>query len=204
MTDKRFVLIKAVTATLTLYSCGPAFSTDEVSNQAEGTAQAAPLEGLCHRSAYQPAGCSYGDYCHPDTGRCSASPNSACDNFTIHGRSWDASTSTGPVIYEATAIRFAPDFTFCGREGLTRATFRLKAYAPAADLPTSREELYGRIYFVSPAGGEFNALALQNVTTTNQGKHITFDVNLCVLTVAASYTAGFFFTGGNEVCATAS
>ncbi|WP_147445590.1 hypothetical protein [Corallococcus aberystwythensis] len=204
MTSKRVVLARVVTATITLSACGPALSTEETSSLAEGAAQAAPLEGLCHTSAYQPAGCSYGDYCQPVVGRCSVVPNPACDNFAIHGRAWDVNTSTGPVIYEATAIRFAPDLLFCGNPGLTRATFRIKAYAPTADLPTSRDGFHGRFYFVSPAGYEINATAIQNVSTTNENKHITFDVNLCVLSGATSYTAGFFFTGGSEVCVTAS
>ncbi|MHA7629633.1 hypothetical protein [Corallococcus sp. M7] len=203
MTSNQALSIKILAAALAFSACGSVLPTDEASIQPESAVQTSALGELCHKGAYQPAGCNYGDYCQPTTGRCSSVPSSACDNFLIHGTSWDANTSTGPVIYEIRTIRSAPDFTFCGNTWVTRVTFQFKAYAPNADLPTSIEELFGRFYFVPPSGNEFKASAIQNLVTTNDSKHITFDVNLCIPSALTSYTAGFFFSGGNEVCATA-
>ncbi|NNC02154.1 hypothetical protein HJC10_04715 [Corallococcus exiguus] len=101
------------------------------------------------------------------------------------------------------ALKFAPDFNFCGTYATTRAVFRIKAYAPAADLPTTIDGFYNRFYGVTPSGGEFNATAIQNITTTNDSRNTTFDVNLCLPSGTTSYTAGFFFVGGSEICVTA-
>ncbi|WP_147450303.1 hypothetical protein [Corallococcus carmarthensis] len=166
--------------------------------------QEAGLGETCFKSEGQPSICNYGDYCQISTSRCTGVPYPTCSNFELHGRNWDANTSTGPVIYDARAIRFAPDTIFCTSYAPTRVTFRLKAYAPSADLPTALEGFSQRFYFVAPSGIEFNASALQNITTTSDRKHITFDINLCLPSRTTSYTAGFFFVGGSEICVTAS
>lgn len=187
--------------TLAIPGCGP-YPTEGVDNDIHS--QEASVGEACFKSEGQPGICNYGDYCQTITSQCTRVPHPTCNNFSIHGRIWNADTSTGPVIYEAKAIRFTSDATYCGHAYPTRATFRLKAYAPTADLPTSIEGFSGRLVLVPPSGGEINITAVQNIMTTNGNKHITFDVSLCFPSGTASYTAGFFFVGGNEVCVTAS
>ena len=203
MKEKQSTLLKLAATILTLAACGPVSSTGEPPDRLEESSQTAALT-RCHKDAKQPAGCAYGDYCHEIAGWCFDVPIPTCSNFAIHGTSWNASTSTGPVIYEATAIGFAVDNTFCPEAGMVRAKFRLKAYAPEADLPDSRDGFYNRFYGVNQAGTARNATAVQNITTTNSNRNITFDVNLCLPSGTTTYTAGFFFVEGNEICVTAS
>lgn len=195
---KFFATILAFTA------CDPASTTDETPDRMMESSQTSALGDLCHKNAYQPAGCAYGSYCQSTSGRCSEVPIPTCTNFTTHGTSWNASTSTGPVIYDTSVIRFTLDPNFCGSLATKRVTFRLKAYAPTADLPTSLDEFSDRLRFVTSAGNEFKASAIQNITTTDDRKNVTFDVNLCAPSETTSYTAGFFFVGGSEICVTAS
>ncbi|MBN8227294.1 hypothetical protein JYK02_07190 [Corallococcus macrosporus] len=191
-------------AFLVMSACGPHSSEDTPSKDRDIRFQEATIGEPCSRSASQPTTCSYGEYCASIPSQCSAVPAAVCDNFSNHGTTWDPSTSTGPVIYDAKVVRFAQDTTFCSTYAPKRVTFRLKVYAPAADLPTSTEGFSGRFYFVSPDGVEINASALQRITTTSDRKNVTFDVNLCLPDGTTSYTAGFFFVGGSEVCVTAS
>jgi hypothetical protein len=197
--------IASVSALLMLSSvnCGPGPSSDIQPTESDLRTEETALGESCATNSEQPSTCAYGDYCAIRTRKCASAPSSACSNFEIYGTQWNAATSTGPVIYEAKAIRFVADGVFCGRPDLIRATYRIKAYAPLADLPLSREELSERFYFVAPGGTRFNATAIQDLSTTNDARHIAFDVNLCVASELSSYTAGFYFDGGNEICATA-
>lgn len=204
MTNKRMTPRNVFAVALAFSACSPAPYTDETTGKPDESSQTTALERLCHKNASQPGGCNYGDYCQTASGYCAAAPVPTCNNFIIHGSNWDASTSTGPVIHEAVALKFAPDFTFCGTHAPIRAVFRLKAYAPAADLPTTIDGFYNRFYCVNSSGTAINATAIQNITTTNDNRNITFDVNLCLPSGTTSYTAGYFFTGGSEICVTAS
>lgn len=191
-------------AALMLSACGVPHDTDGTPGKFEETSQTNALGGLCRRNAIQPTVCSYGDYCNPDSSMCSTVPPPTCNNFAIHGTNWDASTSTGPVIYQATTISFAANDAYCPQPGMVRAKFRLMAYAPEADLPTTLDGFYNRLYGVTPSGAAYNVSAVQNITTSHDNKNTTFDVSLCLASGTMSYTAGFFFVGGNEICVTAS
>lgn len=189
---------------IVLFGCGENPPTEAKSDQADIGSQASAVGETCSLAANQPSSCAYGEYCLPFNGKCATTPSAPCDNFTNHGRNWNPSTSTGPVIYEATAIAFVTDTIFCGSLFSTRAVFRLKAYAPTADLPTISTGFANRFYLVNPGGSEVNVTTIQNITTTNSNKNITFDANLCLPSSTTSYTAGFFFTDGSEICVTAS
>ncbi|NOK32357.1 hypothetical protein HMI49_03965 [Corallococcus exercitus] len=205
MTFKKTHLVAMIAASaIAVFGCGGNSSAEAQSDQADIGSQTSAVGQTCSLASNQPSSCVYGEYCLPFNGKCATAPSAPCDNFTNHGRNWNPSTSTGPVIYEATAIAFLTDTIFCGSPFTTRAVFRLKAYAPTADLPTTSTGFANRFYLVTPGGSAVNATAIQNITTTNSNKNITFDVNLCLPSSVTSYTAGFFFTDGSEICATAS
>ncbi|WP_147470074.1 hypothetical protein [Corallococcus sp. AB049A] len=202
MTHKQANALKILTTIISLVACGPVSNTDDASSSIEASSQTADLT-RCRKDANQPAGCAYGDYCLQTAGWCLDVPSPTCSNFAIHGTNWDPSTSTGPVIYEATAVSFAVDDAFCPEPGMLRAKFQIKAYAPEGDLPTSRDGFYNRFHGVTQAGVAYNATAIQNIVTTNNARNIAFNVSLCLPGETTSYTAGFFFAEGNEICVTA-
>ncbi|NBD13149.1 hypothetical protein [Corallococcus silvisoli] len=194
---------RALLATIILTSgCGPDLLPRDAQSEPNTQSSSFAIGETCAKSEGQPGICNYGEYCLVTTSKCVATPLPTCTNFMTHGTSWDANTSTGPVIYSATVLSFAPDPNFCGTPLTKRARYRLKAYSPVADLPTSNSGFYGRFYFVTPSGGQISVTAVQNIMTATNNQHITFDVSLCLPSETTNYTAGFFFSDGNETCVT--
>ncbi|MDQ3262428.1 MAG: hypothetical protein M3Y59_02030 [Myxococcota bacterium] len=153
----------------------------------------------CSTTNAQPDACAYGQFC--STSNCAEVPvpASSCTNFagTGHTVTWGTG-KTGPVIYELTPQATVAGGTFCGSGFRYRVD--VKAYWGADVFPGDDRTLEGNLHLVGPDGVEIPAAnTVQNVTTTNSGKNVTFTVNYC-RNVNATYSAGMHFTDGNEVC----
>ncbi|WNG35839.1 hypothetical protein F0U61_20795 [Archangium violaceum] len=188
-------------------ACGPDATVDTsqmVSAEDIGT-DTASLQS-CNATSAQPAGCSYGDFCTV-SGSCQAVPAPACTNFELPGASWNPNSSTGPIIYQAAQIRFGPDSLWCPSSEYSkweRITIRLRAYSMSRDLPKTVGEFHNRFYYVTADGRVLQGSGLiNNIMTSADGQTTTFDTNFCMPLGTTRFSAGFFFTDGNEYCALA-
>ncbi|WP_375772505.1 hypothetical protein NR798_16985 [Archangium gephyra] len=151
--------------------------------------------------------CAYGQFCSGTT--CTAVPAPTCANFdpAQGGRAptFNASTSTGPIIYDVTQVSFAQD-SFCGdgtagSTGLT-AKARVKAYIRTGTFPAEKSALPG-LFYVRVNGSQVDGSTLirpSEYTTADAGKRAEFTMNFCPGSTATTLSIGLYFTGGNEIC----
>ncbi|NOJ93413.1 hypothetical protein HMI51_10775 [Corallococcus coralloides] len=155
------------------------------------------------------AACAYGSFCSSNS--CTPVPAPTCANFdpAQGGKTpvWNASSSTGPIIYGITKVSFGED-SFCaataGGTGNT-AKIRVKAYIPSSSsstFPSQKSGLPGLLYVrVNGTTLEGPSLILQSeYSTSNSGKNAEFTMNFCPGSTATTLSIGLFFTGGNEIC----
>ncbi len=157
--------------------------------------------GTCSATNPQPDACAYGQFC--SSANCAEAPaaTAACTNFANAGHSltWGAG-KTGPVIYSITARPTVTDTGFCGTGSPNRYRLDVLAYWGEGTFPGSDRSLETALHIVEPDGTEIlSTNTVQNVTTTNAGKNVSFTVNLC-RSSGSTYSAGLHFTDGNEVC----
>ncbi|AKJ02413.1 hypothetical protein ATI61_108200 [Archangium gephyra] len=151
--------------------------------------------------------CAYGQFCSGTT--CTAVPAPTCANFdpAQGGRAptFNAATSTGPIIYDVTQVSFAQD-SFCGdgtagSTGLT-AKARVKAYIKTGTFPAEKSGLPG-LFYVRVNGTQVDGTTLirpSEYTTAEAGKRAEFTMNFCPGSTATTLSIGLYFTGGNEIC----
>ncbi|MBN9686695.1 MULTISPECIES: hypothetical protein [unclassified Corallococcus] len=172
--------------------------------------------GVCSPAATTCTGegqatCAYGSYCGGNT--CTPVPAPTCANFdpAQGGKQpvWNASSSTGPIIYSVTKVSFGAD-TFCGDPAVPGSTgntakARVKAYIPSsssATFPSQKSGLPGLFYVrVNGSTVEGPSTILQSgYSTSNGGKSADFVMNFCPGSAATTLSIGLYFTGGNEIC----
>ncbi|MCY1079882.1 hypothetical protein [Archangium lansingense] len=151
--------------------------------------------------------CSYGQFC--SSSKCTAVPAPTCANFdpAQGGRAptFNAATSTGPIIYDVTQVSFAQD-SFCG-DGTTGSTgmtakARVKAYIKTGTFPGEKSGLPG-LFYVRVNGSQVDGTTLirpSEYTTADAGKRAEFTMNFCPGSTATTLSIGLYFTGGNETC----
>ncbi|SEU06947.1 hypothetical protein [Stigmatella erecta] len=149
--------------------------------------------------------CGYGQFC--SSGTCTAVPAPTCANFdpTKGGKTpvWNASTSSGPIIYSVTRESYSGD-SFCS--GNTTAKARVQAYIPSSStltFPDQKSALPGLFYVTvngQPQDGD--ALIRQSeYTRSSDGKTVDFIMNFCPGQSSTTLSIGLYFDNGNEICA---
>lgn len=180
-------------------ACG----TGRTCDTASGQCKAGGNTGTSCTGSSQ-ATCSYGQFC--SSSKCEAAPEApaTCENFSTNRPAWSSAASNGPVIYEASLLRFEANSVNCSAGDAFIA--RVRAYRTDADWPAARSGLSGFFYVNTAAGrtdivdsGLLIANTGYNRSTTNL-KDAEFQVALCRPAGSTTVQAGFFFTGGNPVC----
>jgi hypothetical protein len=154
--------------------------------------------------------CSYGQFC--SSSRCTPAPvaPTTCENFTSNRPSWDPASSTGPVIYQVSRIRYETRSSNCAQGAGADDAFivSVRAYRADADWPV----LAGWPWFFLNYGGNehinlfhrllYGGLVPQSYKRTPANfKDAEFQFYLCSSTRDSSDSqAGFFFANGNPVC----
>jgi hypothetical protein len=148
------------------------------------------------------ATCSYGQFC--SASKCTAVSAPTCANFNPQqgGKTpvWNATSSTGPIIFETTQVSFAAD-SFCSGDATPK--LRVKAYTSTGTFPASKDNLNG-LFYVRVNGTEVNGKDLirpSEYSVSADGKTATFTMNFCPGASATALSVGLYFTGGNETCA---
>jgi hypothetical protein len=151
------------------------------------------------------AQCAYGSFC--SSGTCTAVPAPTCANFdpSKGGKTpvWNASTSTGPIIYSVTRESYSGD-SFCS--GATTAKARVMAYIPSSSsqtFPTEKSALPG-LFYVTVNGQPQDGDALIRQSEYNRstdGKTVEFTMNFCPGQNSTTLSIGLYFDNGNEICA---
>lgn len=153
--------------------------------------------------------CSYGQYCNNST--CTAAPvaEATCENFSQNRPQWSAATSNGPVIYNVSRVSYQAKYQFCDQAGGAPDAFivRVNAYRTDTNWPDTRAGLSG-FFYVTTGSNQLdvvnNSLLVPgsgyNRNTSNP-KDAEFNVYLCRPSNSQTIQVGFYFTGGNPVCA---
>lgn len=153
--------------------------------------------------------CTYGEYCGGTT--CTAAPvaPSTCENFSQNRPQWSATTSNGPVIYTVERNSYQANYQYCDQSGGAPDAFivRLRAYRTDANWPDQRSGLSG-FFYVTTGSNRLdvvnNSLLVPGTgynRSTSNPKDAEFNVYLCRPTGSQTIQVGFYFTGGNPVCA---
>jgi len=148
--------------------------------------------------------CAYGQFC--SASKCTAVPAPTCANFNPSqgGKTpvWNATSSTGPIIFDVTQVSFAND-SFCSGAGEITAKARVKAYVSTGTFPAQKDALSG-LFYVRVNGSEVsgtNLIRPSEYAVSADGKTATFTMNFCPGASATTLSVGIYFTGGNETCA---
>ncbi len=157
----------------------------------------------CNTTNAQPDTCGYAGYC-TGAANCAQVDKPTCANFTPPGGKtpvFNPRTSTGPIIYYV-IDEAVDDAAFC-TVGSRAFTLTIQAYTPGADWPAQHTAVQGFKY-VRTDGTEIDATTIMRPSGyTRSAKAATFKLTLCSTTATANLSAGFYFTNGNEYCATA-
>jgi hypothetical protein len=158
----------------------------------------------CSTTAPEPDVCSYGQYC-ASGGTCQEVPAPTCPNFvgSSHGTSWSASTSSGPIIYDASKVSFATDTAFCpSAPTQTRVKVHVKAYWTSGTFSSNEATFAQGLHYVRTDGIEGGSVAnqIQALSVTNNGHDAELDLNFCVDNSLSQFTGGLHFVDGNEFC----
>lgn len=159
----------------------------------------------CSTSNPQPDTCGYGNAC-VGTSCASAVSRPTCGNYTSANPapSFNPATSTGPIIYKVGPAMPAVPTTNCFK-GLTAAAWSLDLYrTDASNFPMQATAL-GGIWYVRTDGTRIDLTSMGFPASyyVANGKNASVRVYICG-DVAPSLAVGFYLTGGNEVCTTAS
>ncbi len=183
-------------------TCTPACATGQTCQNGTCVTQ----QTTCNSSNAQPDVCAYGQFCSSNV--CTAVPAPTCVNFdpTQGGKApvFDASTSTGPIIYSIT--KETQDATWCNAGGgePDNVRVRVKAYNKNGTFPANSSGVSG-FFYVRVNGSQVDATTLirpqSGYSVTNGGKEAEFLVNFCLANNIGSISIGMYFTGGNEYCA---
>jgi len=178
-------------------NCG----TGEVCDTTNGTCvPGTPAGTECSTTKAQPDTCAYGEFCG-SSNTCSNLPTASCSNFSAHGATFNASTSNGPIIYEATKKSYAQDLGFCPPELPIRVQVTVKAYAKT-DFPSTDATLesgtgtFG-LHAVLANGSEGDVAV---TGYTRSGKTASFVMNFCRESSSTTFGFAAHFVDGNEFC----
>lgn len=183
-------------------ACGAGRTCDTATGQCKAGGTTNPT--TCTGTAQ--ATCAYGDYCSNST--CTAAPvaPTTCQNFSSNRPSWSATSSSGPVIYELTKLRYEANSSNC--QSGDAYIISIRAYRTDANWPDTRNGLQG-FFYVTTGGNQtdvINAGLLLPSTGYNRNpnnlKDAEFQTYLCPGSNVSSINVGYYFTGGNPVCQT--
>jgi hypothetical protein len=183
-------------------TCGPGRTCNEQGHCVDGGGTG----GTCDNSQPEPTSCTYGNYCSGNTGSgtCTAVTPPSCPNFTgTHAPTWNASSSTGAVIYEISTVNVTTDTAFCGGSAPTRYTVKVKAYKTTGTFTDSDEGIRSELHYVRVNASEGTTPMLQARSVTNGGKNAEFNLNFCEGASSPQIVIGLHFVDGNEICHTA-
>ncbi|WNG46265.1 hypothetical protein F0U60_20675 [Archangium minus] len=151
--------------------------------------------------------CSYGQYCSNST--CAAAPvaEATCENFSQNRPQWSATTSNGPVIYTVERAGYEANSSNCQASAPSAFLVRVRAYRTDSDWPSTRAGLSG--FFYVTTGSEQLDVVNRGLLVPGTGynrntsnpKDAEFNVYLCRPSGSETIQVGFYFTGGNPVCA---
>lgn len=162
------------------------------------TASVCKPGATCNKLGVQPDTCGYAGYC-TDNANCAQVPAPTCSNFGAGGLTpvFNPKTSTGPIIYYVETDP-APPAASCFK-GFYVHSFFLNAYRDT-DWPAQLTSLPGA-WYVTSTGIKLDITAgLPTGYYVPTGKTMRLRKYLCAK-ASSSINAGFFFTGGNEICA---
>jgi hypothetical protein len=180
-------------------SCGTGRTCDTATGQCKGGGAT-----TCTGSAQST--CSYGKFCSNST--CADAPvaPATCQNFSTNRPNWSATTSNGPVIYQASTLRYETNSSLC--QSGDAYVLSIKAYRTDANWPDTRSGLSG-FFYVNTGGTQTDVvnsgLLLPNTgynRNTANPKDAEFQTYLCPGSNVASIQAAYYFTGGNPICQT--
>ncbi|XXF77309.1 hypothetical protein P2318_30300 [Myxococcaceae bacterium GXIMD 01537] len=158
----------------------------------------------CDSTQPQPDACAYGQYC-TQSDLCDFVPKDSCTAFTngSHQANWNPSSSNGPIVYAVEKVRAEQDDSrYCDvSNSKKRWVVRVKAYRTSGTFTSSGFSLADFHYVLSNGTEDNDAYAALNVNITEQGRHVTFEANICT-SPQAELQFGVYFNDGNEVCAT--
>lgn len=184
-------------------ACTPgSCSANQVCNLTTGTCQAA---ATCTGSSQST--CSYGQFCN--SGSCKDAPlaSTTCENFSGSNRPPFNSSSNGPVIYEVTRKEYQVNSAYCAGSAPDAFIVTVKAYRPDSNWPNTRSEVAGFFYVrtdTTQLDIVTSGLLVPNTgynRNVNNLKDAEFNVYLCRPSSSQTLQVGFYFTGGNPVCA---
>jgi hypothetical protein len=150
--------------------------------------------------------CAYGDFCSNST--CTDAPvaPTTCENFSTNRPNWNATSSTGPVIYEVSGITYQTNSSYCAASAPDAFIVRVRAYRTDTDWPATRSGLSG-FFYVNTGATSFDVvgsgLLVPNTgynRNTSNPRDAEFQVYLCRPSNSQTIQTGFYFTGGNPVC----
>lgn len=160
----------------------------------------------CTTTATQPAGCAYGQYC-ATSANCEAVPAPTCTNISIHGTTWNAGTSSGPIIYSLTPVGSLATGTTSCQAGQKLARVKVRAYRTTGTFPaaTDPQAVLADLHYVKSDGSEATGVEKPFVfpssyTLSNNNQHLEFDLGFCPPDTISQFTAGLHFVNGNEMC----
>lgn len=199
--------------------CFPGYCSSTADTCSLTTGFCAPA-AACSVANQEPDVCAYGQYCETDN-KCSDVPAipsaAACPNFAPpYAPAWNPSVDRGIVIYAVESLpgdeNVNAGVNWCGA-GLTSYTGKIYAYNTTGQFPATGQgaQLSG-FWYVDSSGakidgvvggsGGFGIFRKQSgFTASADRKTATIKFTLCSSGTAASIPAGFYFTGGNEFCA---
>jgi hypothetical protein len=189
---------RATGAACTLGSC----AAGQVCNLASSTCAAA---ATCSGSSQST--CSYGQFC--SSGSCRDAPlaPTACENFSGSNRPQFNSSSNGPVIYSVARREYQVNSSYCRSSAPDAFIITVRAYRPDSNWPSTRAEVAG-FFYVRTDTTQLDVVN-EGLLVPNTGynrndsnlKDAEFNVYLCRPSNSTSLQVGFYFTGGNPVCA---
>jgi hypothetical protein len=180
----------------------PTGSTCETS-----TGECRPGPTTCSTTDVQPAGCAYGKYCGT-SGLCLAAPTPTCQNISLHGTTWNAQTSDGPVIYSLTQVGSLATGTQSCQAAQKLARVRVRAYRTTGTFPaaTDPQAVLADLHYVLENGTESPSKPFvfpTSYTLSSNDQHLEFDLGFCPPDTISQFTAGLHFVNGNEMCVVA-
>ena len=180
--------------------CSAGRTCDVATGQCTGGGTGATCTGTARST------CSYGQFC--SSSKCEAAPvaPTTCQNFSSNRPNWSATSSNGPVIYEAKTLRYEANSSLC--QSGDAYILSIRAYRTDADWPATRANLSG--FFYVNTGGTQTDVVNQGLLLPNTGynrnsanlKDAEFQTYLCPGSNVASIQAAYYFTGGNPICQT--
>lgn len=176
--------------------------TGQVCNLTTGTCGAA---ATC--SGTSQSTCAYGQFCSSSTCRDAPLAPTTCENFSGSNRPQFNSNSSGPVIYEVSRREYQVGSSYCAGSAPDAFIVTVKAYRTDANWPDTRSQVAGFFYVrtdTTQLDIVTSGLLVPGIGYNRNSSNLRdaeFNVYLCRPSNSTSLQVGFYFTGGNPVCA---